>query len=156
MDKSWMHLSDKCDPRFIKGIMDFVNFVKENKPTITTHAKLQLHEIRTHLFTNGIMQEYTTWTYHGEESEASSSVYAQRRQFVMEKSCESTIGEGDSYYMNPTIEMLNHAFPFHDTHEDLENDDVFGKDAYEKYEKLLAEAQTPLYVGSDKTVWAPF
>ncbi|CAM8948489.1 unnamed protein product [Rhodiola kirilowii] len=163
MDKSWMHLSDKCDPRFIKGIMDFVNFVKENKPTITTHkcpcrrcrlqhAKLQLDEIRTHLFTNGIMQEYTTWTYHGEESEASSSVYAQRRQFVMEKSRESTIGEGDSYYMNPTIEMLNDAFPFHDTREDLENDDVFGKDAYEKYEKLLAEAQTPLYVGSDKTV----
>ncbi|CAM8892652.1 unnamed protein product [Rhodiola kirilowii] len=163
MDKSWMHLSDKCDPRFIKGIMDFVNFVKENKPTITTHkcpcrrcrlqhAKLQLDEIRTHLFTNGIMQEYTTWTYHGEESEASSSVYAQRRQFVMEKRRESTIGEGDSYYMNPTKEMLNDAFPFHDTHEDLENDDVFGKDTYEKYEKLLTEAQTPLYVGSDKTV----
>ncbi|CAM8940254.1 unnamed protein product [Rhodiola kirilowii] len=163
MDKSWTHLSDKCDPRFIKGIMDFVNFAKENKPTITMHkcpcrrcrlqhAKLQLDEILTHLFTNGLMQEYTTWTYHGEESEASSSVYAQRRQFVMEKSRESTIGEGDSYYMNPTIEMLNDAFPFHDTHEDLENDDVFGKDAYEKYEKLLAEAQTPLYVGSDKTI----
>ncbi|CAM8962396.1 unnamed protein product [Rhodiola kirilowii] len=162
MDKSWMCLSDKCDPRFIKGIMDFVNFMKVNKPRSTTykcpckrcrlqHAKLPLDEIRTHLFSNGIMQEYTTRTYHGEESEASSSVYAKRRQFVMEKSRESIIGESDSYYMNPTIEMLNDAFPFPDTHEDLEND-IFGKDAYEKYEKLLAEAHTPIYVGSDKTV----
>ncbi|CAM8951262.1 unnamed protein product [Rhodiola kirilowii] len=132
MDKCWMYLSDKCDMRTIKGIMDFVNFVKQNKPRSTTHkcpcrrcrlqhTKLPLDEIRTHLFNNGIMQEYTTWTYHGEESEASSLVYAQRRQFVLEKSRGSTIGEGDSYYMNPTIELLNDAFPFHDTHKDLEN-----------------------------------
>ncbi|KAL9667959.1 hypothetical protein QQ045_002329 [Rhodiola kirilowii] len=53
--------------------------------------------------------------------------------------------------MNPIIEMLNDAFPFHDEHEDLENN-FFGKDAYEKYEKLLAEAQTPIYPGSDETV----
>ncbi|KAL9664637.1 hypothetical protein QQ045_020042 [Rhodiola kirilowii] len=67
----------------------------------------------------------------------------------MEKSRGSTIGDGDSYFMNPT--MLNDAFPFHDEHEHIKND-YFGKDAYEKYEKLLAEAQTPIYVGSDKTV----
>ncbi|CAM8929746.1 unnamed protein product [Rhodiola kirilowii] len=161
MDKSWMCLSDKCDTRFIKGIMDFVKFVKQNKPRSTTHKcpcrrcrlqheKLPLDEIQTHLFSNGIMQEYTIWTYHGEQSEASSSVYTIRREYVMEKS-HGNIGEGDSYYTNPTIEMLNDAFPFHDAHEELE-DDFFGKDAYEKYEKLLVEAQTPIYVGSDKTV----
>ncbi|CAM8969197.1 unnamed protein product [Rhodiola kirilowii] len=74
------------------------------------------------------MQEYTTWTYHGEQSEASSSVYTQRRQYVMERSRGSTIGDGDSYYMNPIIEMLTDAFPFHDEHEDIEND-YFRKDA---------------------------
>ncbi|CAM8940352.1 unnamed protein product [Rhodiola kirilowii] len=37
MDKSWMCLSDKCDPRFMKGIMDFVKFVKLNKPRSTMH-----------------------------------------------------------------------------------------------------------------------
>ncbi|CAM8978311.1 unnamed protein product [Rhodiola kirilowii] len=35
MDKSWMYLSDKCDPRFIKGIMDFVNFVKQTSEYYT-------------------------------------------------------------------------------------------------------------------------
>ncbi|CAM8963196.1 unnamed protein product [Rhodiola kirilowii] len=61
MDKSWMHLSEKCDPRFVKGIMDFVNFVQQNKPRSTTHKcpckrcrlqheKLPLDEFQTHLF----------------------------------------------------------------------------------------------------------
>ncbi|CAM8932792.1 unnamed protein product [Rhodiola kirilowii] len=161
MDKSWMCLSDKCDPRFMKGIMDFVKFVKLNKPRSTMHkcpcrrcrlqhVKLPLDEIQTHLFSNGIMQEYKIWTYHGEQSEASSSVYTERRDYVMERS-RGKIGGGDSYYTNPTIEMLNDAFPFHDAHEEIE-DDFFGKDAYEKYEKLLAEAQTPIFEGSEKTV----
>ncbi|CAM8920344.1 unnamed protein product [Rhodiola kirilowii] len=136
MDKSWMCLSDKCDPRFIKGIIDFVNFVKLNKPRSTTHkcpcrhcrlqhVKLPLDEIQPHLFSNGIMQEYTIWTYHGEQSEASSSVYTQRHEYVREKS-RGTIGEGVSYYTNPTIEMLNDALPFHDAHEEVE-DDFFWK-----------------------------
>ncbi|CAM8905896.1 unnamed protein product [Rhodiola kirilowii] len=165
MDKSWMYLSDKCDPRFTQGIMAFIDFVKQHKPWSTTHkcpcrrcrlhhAKLSLDEIQTHLFRNGIMQEYTTWTSHGEEPEASSSLYTERRQHVMEKSRATTVDEeSDAYYMDPTIEMLNDAFPnFPDPHdEDLENE-YLGKDAYDKYQRLLAEAQTPIYVGSDKTV----
>ncbi|CAM8956224.1 unnamed protein product [Rhodiola kirilowii] len=77
MDKSWMYLSDKCDPRFTQGIMAFIYFVKQRKPWSTTHKcpcrrcrlhheKLSLDEIQSHLFRNGIMQEYTTWTSHGE------------------------------------------------------------------------------------------
>ncbi|CAM8975164.1 unnamed protein product [Rhodiola kirilowii] len=93
MDKSWMYLSDKCDPRFTQGIMAFIDFVKQHKPFSTTHKcpcrrcrlhheKLSLDEIQTHLFRNGIMQEYTTWTSHGEE-QCSSSLYAERLQHVM-------------------------------------------------------------------------
>ncbi|CAM8953492.1 unnamed protein product [Rhodiola kirilowii] len=37
MDKSWMNLLDKCDPRFGQGILAFINFVKQNKPRSTTH-----------------------------------------------------------------------------------------------------------------------
>ncbi|CAM8984776.1 unnamed protein product [Rhodiola kirilowii] len=86
MDKSWMYLTDKCDPRFTQGIMAFIDFVKQRKPFSTTHKcpcrhcrlhheKLSLDVIQTHLFRNGIMQEYTTWTSHGEEH-GSSSLYA--------------------------------------------------------------------------------
>ncbi|CAM8918521.1 unnamed protein product [Rhodiola kirilowii] len=104
-------------------------------------------------YRNGIMQEYTTWTSHGEE-QGSSSLYAERLQHVMEKSRATTVDEeSDAYYMDPTIEMLNDAFPnFPDPHdEDLENE-YLGKDGYDKYQRLLAEAQTPIYVRSDKTV----
>ncbi|CAM8904268.1 unnamed protein product [Rhodiola kirilowii] len=31
MHKSWMYLSDKCDPRFSQGIMAFLEFVKQKK-----------------------------------------------------------------------------------------------------------------------------
>ncbi|CAM8975186.1 unnamed protein product [Rhodiola kirilowii] len=31
MDKSWMHLWDKCDPRFSEGIIAFVEFLKQKK-----------------------------------------------------------------------------------------------------------------------------
>ncbi|CAM8892857.1 unnamed protein product [Rhodiola kirilowii] len=87
MDKSWMNLSNKCDPRFAQGIVAFINFVKQNKPRSTMHkcpckhcrvhhARLSLDIIQTHLFRNGIMQDYTTWTSHGKvEPEASSSYY---------------------------------------------------------------------------------
>ncbi|CAM8925858.1 unnamed protein product [Rhodiola kirilowii] len=97
MDKTWMNLSDKCDPRFAQGIMNFVNFVKQKNPRISKHkcpcrrcrlhhAKLSLDEIQTHLFRNGIMQDYTTWTSHGEvEDDASSSIYTQQHHYVMEK-----------------------------------------------------------------------
>ncbi|CAM8934494.1 unnamed protein product [Rhodiola kirilowii] len=90
MDKSWMHLSDKCDPRVSQGIMAFLDFVKQINPRKTTHlcpktrcrlhhGKLSLDEIQTHLFLNSMMREYTTWTSHGEEPiEASSSLYTQR------------------------------------------------------------------------------
>ncbi|CAM8883023.1 unnamed protein product [Rhodiola kirilowii] len=162
MDTSWMHLSNKCDLRFYQGIMAFLDFVKQRNPRTTTHLcpcrhcrlhheKLSLNEIQTHLFLNGMMQEYTTWTSHGEEpTEASSSLYTQRRQYVMEKNSRM-VEEGDDYYFNPTMEILNDTFPFRDQHGGLENY-CFAKDAYDKYQRLLDEAQAPIYVGSDKTV----
>ncbi|CAM8953846.1 unnamed protein product [Rhodiola kirilowii] len=162
MDKSWMNLLDKCDPRFGQGILAFINFVKQNKPWSTTHkcpcrrcrlhhGRLSLDEIQKHLFVNGIMQDYTTWNFHGEvEPEASSSLYTQRHQYIMEKS-HGTVEENGAYYMDPTIEMLNDAFPNSEAHEDIEND-YLGKETYDKYQTLLKEAQTSVYVGSDKTV----
>ncbi|CAM8921952.1 unnamed protein product [Rhodiola kirilowii] len=159
MDKSWMLLSDKCDPRFSQGIMAFIEFVKQKNPWTTTHpcpcrccrlhrVKLSLDEIHTHLFINGMMREYTTWTSHGEEAleEASSSLYTQRKQYVMEKSRGRV---EDGYYFNPTIDILNDAFPFRDG--DCENE-YFGKDAFDKYQRLITETQTPIYVGSEHTI----
>ncbi|KAL9691603.1 hypothetical protein QQ045_012028 [Rhodiola kirilowii] len=94
-----------------------------------------------------MMREYTTWTSHGEEPhEASSSSYTQQRQYIMEKS-RGTVEDG--YYFNPSTDILNDAFPFRDG--DHENE-YFGKDAYDKYQRLRVEARTPIYVGSEHTI----
>ncbi|CAM8944461.1 unnamed protein product [Rhodiola kirilowii] len=61
------------------------------------------------------------------------------------------IEEGDGYYFNPTIDIINDTFPFRDPHGGLENDS-FGKDAYDKYQRLLAEAQAPIYMGNENTI----
>ncbi|CAM8880270.1 unnamed protein product [Rhodiola kirilowii] len=47
MDKNWMHLSDKCDPRFTQGIMAFIDFVKQHKPL-------------SHYYSRDIMHRFTT------------------------------------------------------------------------------------------------
>ncbi|KAL9666189.1 hypothetical protein QQ045_000513 [Rhodiola kirilowii] len=57
----------------------------------------------------------------------------------------------EGYYFNPTIEIINDTFPFRDPHGGLEND-YFAKDAYDKYQRLLAEAQAPIYEGSENTI----
>ncbi|CAM8910858.1 unnamed protein product [Rhodiola kirilowii] len=54
------------------------------------------------------------------------------------------------HYFNPTMEIVNDTFPLRDPHGGLENDS-FGKDAYDKYQRLLAE-QAPIYVGSENTI----
>ncbi|CAM8975409.1 unnamed protein product [Rhodiola kirilowii] len=158
MDKSWMYLPDKCDTWLSQEIMAFLEFVKQKKPRTTHscpcrrcrlhHEKLSLDEIQLHLFRNGTMREYTTWTFHGEEpQEASSSLYTQRRQYVMEKSSVWMVEEGDGgYYFNPTIEILHDTFPFRDPRGDLENG-YLGKDAYDRYQRLVAEAQAPHICG---------
>ncbi|CAM8944144.1 unnamed protein product [Rhodiola kirilowii] len=68
MDKSWMHLWNKCDPQFSEGFMAFIEFVKQKKPWTTYthpcpcrrfrlhHEKLSLNEIQVHLFRNGMMR----------------------------------------------------------------------------------------------------
>ncbi|CAM8883224.1 unnamed protein product [Rhodiola kirilowii] len=56
------------------------------------------------------------------------------------------------------MEMLDDAFPFRENFEtgvddddmmNEDNNDPFGKEAYDKYHRLVAEAQTPIYSGSD-------
>ncbi|CAM8896076.1 unnamed protein product [Rhodiola kirilowii] len=57
----------------------------------------------------------------------------------MEKSC-GTVEASDAYYMDPTLEMLNDAFPFAEPHEENFENDNMDKEAYDKYQRLLAES----------------
>ncbi|CAM8945008.1 unnamed protein product [Rhodiola kirilowii] len=148
MDKSWLQLP-RCETRYYEGIDNFVEFVKQNKEELTYPCPCRmckmhkggttLAEMHHHLIVNGMMSDYTTWLLHGE-----------RESFNFQN------GEGtSSHYMNSTMDLLHDTF-HHNYGTDMMNEDVeldtFGKDAYEKYCRLLVEAQRPLYDGSKKTV----
>ncbi|CAM8883118.1 unnamed protein product [Rhodiola kirilowii] len=159
MDKSWLQLQ-RCETRYYEGIDNFVEFVKQNKEELTYPCpcrKCKLHkggttsgEMHKHLIVNGMMSDYTTWLLHGEREELNF----QNGEGTSSKGC------GGSHYMNSTMDLLHDTFHFGDRHETfgthMMNEDVeldsFGKDAYEKYYKLLVEAQRPLYDGSKKIV----
>ncbi|KAL9673136.1 hypothetical protein QQ045_029389 [Rhodiola kirilowii] len=107
-----------------------------------------------HLIQNGMMMDYTTWTEHG-EVRTNPSIYMLRQQYIMEKSQGNTSRNSgcDTCPTNPTLDILNDAFPFRDMHQMTDVvDDSLGKDAYEKYSPLLFEAQTPIFDGSNKSV----
>ncbi|CAM8928535.1 unnamed protein product [Rhodiola kirilowii] len=172
MDKSWIGL-ERCDERYIRGIGDFIEFVKHNKlealhlcpcRRCKLHNRIRLvtlDEMHGHLILNGMMRDYVTWTSHGEVS-SGPSVYMLRQQYVLDRSGEtgSSSGTRGAYNTNPSMEILSDAFPFRDMYgmgaqgmdEDVAHDDPIVKEAYEKYHRLLSEAQTPLHVGSNTTV----
>ncbi|CAM8902972.1 unnamed protein product [Rhodiola kirilowii] len=159
MDKSWLQLP-RCETRYYEGIDKFVEFMKQNKEELTYPCpcrKCKLHEggitsveMHQHLIVNGMMSDYTTWLLLGE-----------REEFIFQNGeGTSSHGSGGLHYMNSTMDFLHDTFHFGDRHgtfgthmmnEDVELDS-FGKDAYEKYCRLLVEPQRPLYDGSKKTV----
>lgn len=152
------------------GIVSFINFVKENCHE-TTHlcpcrrcrmhkGRISLNEIFSHLISKGMMVDYTNWTSHGEGRNA-PSVYMMRQQYIMERRQQQQQDQGD-FMNNPTMEILDDAFPLRhmigvndnsgDDDAIHDFDDVGAKAAYEKYQRLIAKAKTPLYDGSNKTV----
>ncbi|CAM8931991.1 unnamed protein product [Rhodiola kirilowii] len=163
MDKSWMKLQ-RCDPRYFDGINNFIDFVRHNRPETTHlcpstrcrlhHRKLTLDPMYAHLIQNGMMMDYTISTSHG-EVRADSSIYMLRQQYIMEKSHGNMSHNSscDTCPTNPSMDILNDAFPFRDMYHLTDVvDDSLGKDATEKYTQLLSEAQTPIFTGSNKSV----
>ena len=175
MDKSWIGLS-RGDPRYLDGIRNFCNFASEHckfpknvkklfkcpcQTCLLQWQRLSLEDMHTHLRWNGFMSGYTTWIEHGESLDI-PSLYDRRQQiFEQTASCSTDVPPGD---MDATAAILYDAFPFLDRFNlgedgDGMNDafvdddlDPIAKDAYEKYNRLLLEAQTPLYDGSKETV----
>ncbi|CAM8883173.1 unnamed protein product [Rhodiola kirilowii] len=163
MDKAWMKLA-RGDPQYLDGIKIFIEFVGQNKPDSTHwcpctrcrlhHRKLNLDEMYAHLLKNGMMLDYTTWTSHG-EVRSGPSIYMRRQQYLMEKGQGSmSLNNGCDTSLNPAMAIINDVFSFTDDMYEMTSvdGDSLGKDAYEKYNNLLSEAQTPIFTGSDTCV----
>ncbi|CAM8987238.1 unnamed protein product [Rhodiola kirilowii] len=161
MDKSWMSL-ERCDARYIEGIAIFIDFVRRNSvdpkhlcpcQRCNLHRrKISLDEIYMHLIQYGMMRGYTTWTSHGKVGNG-RAMYALRQQYLMHRRGESS-SQSQTDHFNPTMEILHDTFPY--VHDEVMNDaiefDHLGEVAYEKYQNLVAEAQTPIYTSSELTV----
>ncbi|CAM8923714.1 unnamed protein product [Rhodiola kirilowii] len=172
MDKSSIEM-ERGSKAYYEGIINFIEFVKENRGGHPTHIcpcrrcklrkvpKIALDEIRAHLIYYGMKRDYIIWTSHGEVDDR-PSLYTQRRDYLLQRNEESSSQYSSAnHYVNPTMEMLDDAFPFRENFEtgvddddmmNEDNNDPFGKEAYDKYHRLVAEAQTPIYSGSDITV----
>ena len=178
-DKSWMQLN-RGDYRYYDGIMAFCNFALKNcdkepklfKCPCTTCGlqwlPLSVGDMLAHLLNNGFMSGYTIWTEHGERADV-PSIYDQRQQILEERAraSSSTYVPTDVAPdgMDPTTAILHDSFPFMDrwaTEEnvsglgdafvDADDLDPIAKDAFEKYNRLLTEAHTPVFAGSRETV----
>ena len=178
-DKSWIHEScGRSDKRYLDGILAFCNFAASKKgrdepklykcpceKCLLQWVPLPLDDMYTHLWQNGFMKTYTIWKEHGESADI-PSLYDQRQHILEERegaSCSAFVSN-DVVPDSVTREILYDTFPFLDrwAMEDNANgpgdafvDDVLdpiAKDAFEKYNRLLAEAQTPVYEGSKETV----
>ncbi|CAM8934203.1 unnamed protein product [Rhodiola kirilowii] len=161
MDKSWLEL-DRGDSCYVRGLVDFVEFAKQNggktqvcpcKMCLLVKGRLSLREMFIHLINYGMMKGYKTWTSHGEKSNKPLR-YMLRQQWLAERYGESSSGVMRQQ-PNPTMDILQDQFPFqHEDHMNMNVDDVDSESiiAYERYNNLVGEAQTPLYRSCDKTI----
>ncbi|CAM8994373.1 unnamed protein product [Rhodiola kirilowii] len=160
MDKSWMRLQ-RGDQRYIKGIVEFCDFAKQNgenthlcpcRRCLLVRGRISSKEMFVHLINYGFMNGYTTWTSHGEQSNDFSAT-ALRQQWLVDQNHGESSSGGTMHHdqTNPTIEMIEDQFRFRHLDEEDGNmnmnsvdDDSESWRAYESYHNLIGEAQTPL------------
>ncbi|KAL6516894.1 hypothetical protein OROHE_018182 [Orobanche hederae] len=76
MDKSWINLPNRLDPRFLNGLMDFIKFAYMNKQHGSEikcpcrHCRFSLNQrkktVGEHIVMHSFPESYTTWDRHGE------------------------------------------------------------------------------------------
>ena len=131
MDRKWMsanRLSKECRD----GVQDFIRFVVQHEEELDLSrivcpclsccyvGRVNVQELEEHLVSNGIDQSYTCWTKHGE------------------KRGESSNDAGTNAYYGDRFEDMAKAIE-----EDL-------RDCRQMFEKLVSDAEKPLYEGSTK------
>ncbi|XP_050378308.1 uncharacterized protein LOC126795524 [Argentina anserina] len=158
MDKSWMLLGRE-DPLYIMGIYNFVNYARNQgngaewykcscrmcccNEYVTDSVMYQ------HLSHYGMWQSYTTWTDHGEVATYPTPVEFQA-SYSHQAGTSSGIG---GLSMDPTMNMLVDNFPYVSRYDQAEEFDVpIDTSDFDKYKRLLTQAQTPLYPGCSETV----
>lgn len=153
MDRSWMFLRHRFQPKFTQGLQTFINVAKEHlnheNKTRCPCLKCQngeyftLKEIHSHIMVNGFARHYTIWTEHGED--VNDVVNDQIEDEIVSD------GEGDEDDNALMFDMLNDVQgPINMEMEDEEASDKDMSNDANKYDYLFGEAQRELYPGCKK------
>ncbi|KAL0533249.1 hypothetical protein IC582_030465 [Cucumis melo] len=136
MDKSWMHKS-RLSKEYELGVENFIKFGFSNTSTSYIRCpclkcgnceKHSRKDVRDHLYVNGIDESYKIWFWHG-EAFPNSSFYGECSKFDTHTCEENDVGS--------VKEMIEVA------HEEYSKDP-------NGFEKLLIDAEKPLYEGCKK------
>ncbi|XP_062103268.1 uncharacterized protein LOC133814303 [Humulus lupulus] len=130
MDKSWI-TKDILSKEYEEGVDGFIKLALENTTDpsrVHCHCrkcsnlkKLDIMEIKSHLYFNGMDQTYVKWIWHGEEYDSNYNVPSERKQF-------------DQVFDDP-IEMVR----------DIDERFV---DKPEEILKFLEDAEKPIFSGA--------
>ncbi|CAM8920468.1 unnamed protein product [Rhodiola kirilowii] len=147
MDKTWIELQ-RSDTRYIRGIVQFVDFAKQNGATshicpcrkcLMIRGRITTKEMFIHLINNVMMNGYHTWTSHGEDS-AEPSPYMLRQQWLAERYGETSSSGVKNHQSNPTEDIIRDAFPFQNMeHEDLQMNMDTKSDTYTGCNRTILE-----------------
>nr|GEX49349.1 myb domain protein 62 [Tanacetum cinerariifolium] len=85
MDKSWMNIYDRInDTRYEAGVIEFLDFAYRGRDeslaipcpcrSCNNFRYKNRETMYNHLMRNGITRDYTTWNYHGKESDNDDDV----------------------------------------------------------------------------------
>ena len=130
MDKSWI-TKDRLSKEYEEGVGKFIKLALENATDpsrvhcpcrkCSNLKKLDIMEIKSHLYFNGMDQTYVKWIWHGEECDSNNNVPNERKQF-------------DQVFGDP-IEMVRDA------------DERF-VDKPEEFLKFIEDAEKPIFSGA--------
>nr|XP_011460741.1 PREDICTED: uncharacterized protein LOC105350424 [Fragaria vesca subsp. vesca] len=159
MDKSWM-LYDRCHHLYIQGIFDFLRFVDYHAAPGTEWHKCPCRKcmcndwqtrsgIEQHLSHFGMWNNYTIWMEHGEVEENNHTLAEFRASYIHEVGSSNGTADPSIY---PVMNMLHDVFPYASRYEEEAVDDdapnvneAVDMSEYERYNRLLEQAQTPVY-----------
>lgn len=145
MDKSWLNVGNRADPRYIQGADNFLEWAYSKlrvgsklrcpcKKCRNTLFKVR-HEVRFDLLQNGFWQSYKVWDLHGEALVTTSN-----------------LPHGNNVEEDDITEMIHDAYGVANT-EDMntlvENNEEPNLQA-KKFYQLLEDAETSLYPNCDK------
>lgn len=165
MDRQWIRNTNRVSDEYLYGIESFIQVAQEHVnaqnnircPCRNCNNSLwkTVREVRIHLVKYGMSHNYTTWYYHG-EPRVYASTSSETRTIL--QPTESVADDNDQ-----VMGIINDAYPYASLDHEVSQDDTESdnmdqddglpevqREEFDKYERLLKQAQRELYSGCEE------